>query len=233
MNTNKLRKIGKEIWRAWLKPLLLTAAIVFPLRSSVADWNKVPTGSMKPSILEGDHIFVDKLAYDLKVPFTTHHLAKWADPARGDIVVFFSPEDGTRFVKRVVGLPGDMIELRNNQLHINGNPVAYEPLPASGLEGLWNRDLASSRFATELLGEHPHPVMETPSLPALRSTERLRIPAGQYFVLGDNRDNSKDSRYLGCIDRNLVVGRAKTVIASFDAENYHLPRASRFLRSLP
>ena len=84
----------------------MLALVMFSMRSSLADWYHVPTGSMKPTILEGDRVFVDKLAYDLKVPFTTWHLAEWSQPQRGDIVVFFSPKDGTRLVKRVIGLPG-------------------------------------------------------------------------------------------------------------------------------
>ncbi|MCF7761763.1 MAG: signal peptidase I, partial [Cephaloticoccus sp.] len=109
-----------RLYREWLKPLAIILLIGSPLRSAVIDWNWVPTGSMKPTIVEGDLVLVNKLAYDLKVPFTTHHLASWADPARGDIVVCYSPADGKRLVKRVVGLPGDSIELRNETLIVNG-----------------------------------------------------------------------------------------------------------------
>src|SRR5512135_1934600 len=94
-------------WRKEIRPLLLLVLVVCSIRSSLADWNDVPTGSMNPTILEGDRIFVNKLAYDLKVPFTTWRLARWGGPARGDIVVFAAPEDGKRLVKRVIGLPGD------------------------------------------------------------------------------------------------------------------------------
>jgi len=83
-----------------------------PLRSAVVDWNWVPTGSMKPTIMVGDLVFVNKLAYDLKVPFTRTRISTWAEPSRGDIAVLFSPSDGKRLVKRVIGLPGDTIEMR-------------------------------------------------------------------------------------------------------------------------
>src|SRR3954468_16239261 len=117
MRTPKwLSRTTQYLWREWIKPLALVALIVFPLKSALADWNWVPTGSMKPTILEGDLVFVNKLAYDLKVPFTLQRLAAWDDPARGDIAVFFSPHDGQRLVKRVVAVPGDTIELRNNVL---------------------------------------------------------------------------------------------------------------------
>jgi signal peptidase I len=93
-------------WREWLRPLAFAVAIVFPLKSSLAEWNYVPSASMVPSLLPGDLVWVNKLAYDLKVPFTTRHLAEWGDPWRGEVAVFYSPADGTRLVKRVIGLPG-------------------------------------------------------------------------------------------------------------------------------
>ena len=114
MNATTLRSRVRYWWRKEIRWWLIIGLVIFSLRSSLADWNDVPTGSMKPTILEGDRVFVNKLAYDLKVPFTTRHLAEWSNPHRGDIVVFFSPHDGTRLVKRVVGLPGDTIELRND-----------------------------------------------------------------------------------------------------------------------
>src|SRR5580692_5570318 len=122
-------KSWKSIWRN-NKSLLVFLLLMFAVRSAIADWNDVPTGSMNPTIVQGDRVFVNKLAYDLKVPFTTWHLAQWSNPKRGDIVVFFSPADGTRLVKRVIGLPGDKIELAGEHLLINGRPADYEPLPA-------------------------------------------------------------------------------------------------------
>src|SRR3954453_8779531 len=123
---------GKQKWTKFLReearPLLIMVLVLFAFRSAIADWNDVPTGSMKPTIIEGDRIFINKLAYDLKVPFTTWHLAQWSNPKRGDIVVFYSPHDEKRLVKRVVGLPGDLIEMKDEKLIINGEPVEYHPL---------------------------------------------------------------------------------------------------------
>src|SRR5687768_5544098 len=99
---------------------LLMILIVSSLRSALADWNDVPTGSMKPTIQEGDRVVVNKLAYDLKVPFTTIHIFRWGGPKGGDIVVLVSPVDGTRLVKRVVAVSGDQVEMRENQLYVNG-----------------------------------------------------------------------------------------------------------------
>src|SRR5580700_6015481 len=124
-NQDVMKKRIREIWHGWIRPFALFFAVMAPLRSAVVDWNWVPTGSMKPTILEGDLVLVNKLSYDLKVPFTTRHLAQWGDPARGDIVVFFSPADGTRLVKRVVGLPGDTVELRGDVLYLNGAAQSY------------------------------------------------------------------------------------------------------------
>src|SRR6266481_2604921 len=125
MTSIELRTKLKHWWRKEIRPLLILALIVFSIRSSLADWNDVPTGSMIPTILEGDRIFVNKLAYDLKVPFTTWHIAQWGDPKRGDIVVFYSPADGQRLVKRCVAVPGDVLELKNNELFINGVAAQY------------------------------------------------------------------------------------------------------------
>jgi len=116
-------KKGRLIWKSWAFSFLVALLIASSFKSAIADWNVVPTGSMKPTIVEGDRILVNKLAYDLKVPFTTRHLAKWGDPRRGDIAVFFSPVDGRRLVKRVIGLPGDTIALENNHLLVKGEAV--------------------------------------------------------------------------------------------------------------
>ena len=98
-------------------------------RSAIADWNQVPTGSMKPTILEGDRVVVNKLAYDLKVPFTTWHISQWSDPMRGEIVTFYSPADEKLLIKRVIGVPGDVVEMRDNVLFVNGTQATYELLP--------------------------------------------------------------------------------------------------------
>jgi signal peptidase I len=219
-------------WREEIRPLLVLALILFSIRSSLADWNDVPSGSMQPTILVGDRIFVNKLAYDLKVPFTTWHLAEWAHPKRGDIVVLFSPHDGTRLVKRTVGLPGDLVELRNEQLIINGQPVEYTPLSTATSCQLPEADRQDSVFALEQLPGQTHAVMATSTRPALRNFGPVRVPPGQYFVMGDNRDNSFDSRHFGAVDRKHFVGKATAVVLSLDRENHWLPRRHRLFRAL-
>lgn len=232
MKIATLRSRARHYWRQEIRPLLITALVLFAVRSSLADWNDVPTGSMKPTILEGDRVFVNKLAYDLKVPFTTCHLAEWANPKRGDIVVFFSPHDGTRLVKRVVALPGDTVELQNEQLIINGKRLDYTPLGQKVSGQLSESEQEHSLFATEELPDHQHAVMAIPSLQARRSFAPMLVPEDHYFMMGDNRDNSFDSRYFGTVERKRIVGKATDVVISLDKNDHWLPRLQRCFKPL-
>jgi signal peptidase I len=226
---------GRRVRQSWeqdFRPLLILALVLFSVRSSLADWNDVPTGSMKPTILEGDRIFVNKLAYDLKVPFTTWHLAQWANPQRGDVVVFYSPHDGTRLVKRVIGLPGDVIELQNERLIINGKPMEYGPIDRAIPGQLPAIEREESIFAVENLGSHRHAVMAIPGVRAMRNFGPERVPDGAYFMMGDNRDDSFDSRYFGTVKRKEIVGKATEIVMSINKSHYWLPRGNRFFRLL-
>ncbi|HET8797568.1 MAG TPA: signal peptidase I [Thermoanaerobaculia bacterium] len=204
----------------------LMILIVSSLRSVLADWNDVPTGSMKPTIQEGDRVVVNKLAYDLKVPFTTINIVRWDDPKRGDIVVLFSPIDGVQLVKRVVAVPGDKVEMRDNQLYVNGKVAKQSPI------AIVSSDAGSAYVLDEDLDGHNHKVMITPEIPALRSFGPVTVPPGNYFVLGDNRDNSNDSRFIGFIERRRIVGEAVAVAFSLDRSNYYVPRMDRFFEGL-
>jgi len=232
MNCKKYRALASRWWKREIRPFLILALIMFSLRSSLADWNVVPSGSMQPTILVGDRVFVNKLAYDLKVPFTTWHIAEWSNPQRGDIAVFFSPKDGTRLVKRVIGLPGDTIESRNDELFINGESVDRTTLPPKISEQIPEPERAHSLFATEKLPAHPHAVMAINGIPAMRTFGPVPIAADQYFMMGDNRDNSFDSRYFGTVDRSQIVGRTSSVVLSLDKSHYWLPRWGRTFSSL-
>jgi signal peptidase I len=185
---------------------------------------------MRPTILEGDRIFVNKLAYDLKVTFTTLHLAQWGDPRRGDIVVLFSPYDERRLVKRVVGIPGDTIETRGGRLFVNGKAAEYAPLGAEGvrLAGLDGRDGPLFR---ESVAGRAHPVMGVRD--DGEDFARVTVPQGRYFLMGDHRDSSFDSRYWGFAERRRIVGRAVAVVASLDVANGYRPRWQRFFTALP
>jgi signal peptidase I len=225
------RQRARKFWREWVKPIAVVGVVLCSFRSVVADWNVVPTGSMNPTIAEGDRIFVNRLAYGLKVPFTTIHVARWDEPKRGEVVVFNSPKDGERLVKRVIGVPGDTIELINNQLLLNGKSATYAPLANGSTNWMSATRKVGNAFATETIGGQSHPVMGTPRLRALRNFGPVTVPAGKFLVLGDNRDNSADSRFIGFVPLENVLGRSTTVAWSID-ENW-MPRWDRFLKNLP
>lgn len=229
---HKIKMRALKFWR-WARPMVVVVLVLTSFRSAVADWNDVPTGSMKPTILEGDRIFVNKLAYDLKVPFTTWHIIEWSQPQRGEIVVLFSPKDGTRLVKRVIGVPGDAIEMRNNHLFVNGKPASYVPLEEEIIGQIDEAEQPAHGFAREVVDGFAHPIMSTPGRPAPRSFRPMVIPEGQFFVMGDNRDESADSRSFGMVDRDRIVGRTSHIAVSVDPDNYYAPRWERFFRRLP
>src|SRR4051794_36159956 len=147
------KKIINEI-----RVFALMLLVVTSLRSALADWNDVPTGSMKPTIQEGDRVVVNKLAYDLKIPFTMVEVAKWGDPKRGDIVVLFSPLDNVRLVKRVIGLPGDRVAMLNNTVFINGKPVTN---PATS-DPITDSQQGMVFITDENLDGRDHKIMLTP-----------------------------------------------------------------------
>jgi signal peptidase I len=215
------------------KSLLIFLALMMVFRSAVADWMYVPSGSMNPTIVEGDRILVDKAAYGLRIPFTTTRLTQGEDPRRGDIVIFPSPEDGTTLVKRIIGLPGETVEMRDEKLLIDGTAVDYTTTDDAADAELPQATRAQKRkYFTEKLAERPHPIMLLPARPALRSFGPVMVPQGQYLMLGDSRDNSKDSRFTGFVPRASIVGRAHHVLYSLDAEHWYRPRAQRLLTAL-
>ncbi len=215
------------------KSLLLFFGLMLVFRSAVADWMQVPTGSMNPTIVEGDRILVDKSVYGLRVPFTELRLTQGNDPQRGDIAIFPSPKDGMTLVKRVVGVPGDTISMLDEQLYVNGKAVDYAPTTDRADAELPSATRSEQRYyLSENLGGKSHPIMVMPNRNAMRSFGPVTVPAGQYFMLGDNRDNSGDSRYFGFVPRASIVGRAGRVAYSLDAERWYMPRGDRLLSPL-
>jgi signal peptidase I len=238
-----LKPVARHLWREWLRPLALPILLIIAAKSALADINYVPSGSMQPTILPGDVVFINKLAYDLRVPFTTTRLARWSDPARGDIVICFAPDDSTRLVKRVAALPGDTVELREDMLYLNGTRQSYAPLAADapGVRDLEPAERNASIFAHESFvtdASSPpylpriHATQFLPRQPAPRNFGPVTVPAGHYFMLGDNRDNSRDSRYFGFMPRAEIIGEAKAVVASADLSHWLRPRFHRFFSKL-
>lgn len=226
------RNVWFKIRRSGVLGLVLVLVAGFSFRSAIADWNDVPTGSMQPTILIGDRIFVNKLAYDLKIPFTQKRLVTWSDPVRGDIVTFWSPADATRLVKRVIGVPGDLLEMKNSRLIVNGEKLAYDKADEAALVAALAAAAIGKEFSIEQLPGHAHVVAITPAKRSLRNFGPLTVPAGQYFMMGDNRDNSADSRYFGFVERKLVIGRVQGTVWSLDHDRHYLPRWSRFFAEM-
>lgn len=188
-------------------------------RSAVADYNSVPTGSMLPTIIPGDQIGIDKLAYDINVPFINHSLVRLNDPKRGEIVVFESDAADMRMVKRVIGVPGDVIELVNNQLIINGEAVNYSDNEVYST--VYQEQLPTKNHAIQIEGYSD-----------LTTFGPVEVPQGALLVLGDNRNNSADSRVYGFIPRDEVIGQATRVVMSFNYDEHYKPRGDRFWKPL-
>ncbi len=237
-----------NVWREW-RGFILFVVLMMIVRSAVADWNQVPSGSMKPNILEGDRVIVNKIAYDLRVPFTFIRLDTWADPKRGEIITFDNPKDERLFIKRVIGLPGDVVELRQNHLFVNGTAATYEPLRADEIAQLPIPNAECYEFFYERIAGLSRVIMLDPqdsqtfSRPPQYCVRHRRegydtfsattVPPGNYLVLGDNRDDSGDFRLIGAVERWRILGRGHTVAFSVDSENYYLPRWDRFFIPLP
>jgi signal peptidase I len=211
------------------RSLILFIALMLVFRSAVAEWNSVPTGSMKPTIVEGDRLLVNKMAYDLRIPFTHISVAKLADPQRGDIVIFDSKASDKKLVKRVIGLPSDTISMRDNVLSINGEILQYSDASQQKVDDSDIRveHLLGLSHQVKIAGISGKGVITRQS-----SFGPITVPKGHYLVLGDNREHSADSRMIGFVPRAEIVGRSQTVVFSANYDNYYLPRPERFLHSL-
>ncbi|MEE9447672.1 MAG: signal peptidase I [Arenicellales bacterium] len=206
----------KNLWQE-NRHFAVFLVLMFCFRSAVADWNEVPTGSMQPTIVEGDRILVNKLAYDIRVPFTHLSVLNISEPKRGDIIIFDSKAADKRLVKRVIGLPGDTIQMENNQLTINRQPLSYQNINEQDS----NENLLGVRHR-----------IRTRPFSAYATFKATQVPQGHYLVLGDNRDNSADSRMIGFVPRKEIIGRTQRVVMSLNYDKHYLPRSERFLKVL-
>ncbi len=201
------------------KGFLIFLLMMFTIRWSFADHYRVPTGSMLPTIELGDHVFVNKMAYDLKLPFTNMILKKMGDPKRGEIVTFKYPLDpSVKYVKRLIAVPGDKVEIRDGIVAVNGkitlnNPSDYERDLMKLYKGSGNFDY------TEKIGGKKFTIHRTPTH---FRPEHLTfiVPKDKYFVMGDNRDLSSDGRYWGFVPRENFIGRISRVTIAVPIKNW-------------
>ncbi len=187
---------------------------VFLIRSFIVEPFKIPSGSMMPTLLAGDFILVNKFTYGLRIPILNNTFVEFNKPERGDVVVFhFPPDPSIDYIKRIVGVPGDKIAYRNKQLFVNGEPLKMELMGdyqyvASGL------NMVTAKLYNERLGEVSHAVLIDED--SISIDGETQVPAGHYFAMGDNRDNSKDSRSWGFVPDDNLVGKAFMIWWNFD-----------------
>lgn len=226
------RKTGEPWWVEYAKSFFPVILVVFLLRSFLVEPFKIPSGSMIPTLQVGDFILVNKFTYGIRLPVISRKIININNPERGDVMVFHYPENPSiDYIKRVIGLPGDTIVYRGKQLLVNG--VAQQQKS----EGEYNYvdnglSFVHNNLYSEALGSHIHPILQNPDMPALHAASvadfpkrdhcsytfdemRCTVPEGHYFMMGDNRDNSRDSRYWGFVPDRLIVGKAFLIWMNF------------------
>jgi signal peptidase I len=213
-----MAKVKEEFWSpANIRSLVILIVLIFAFRWSVASPYQVPTASMEPTIKVGDRVFGWQLAYHLKVPFTDWILFSWGEPQRGDIIVFRYPKDPSLdYVKRVVGIPGDTIQMRDRVLYVNGEPqpVTDHNHDRSVLDDIVDNPQIKALYEEDLTGKK-HWVMYNQLGMQAGTSEVYTVPEDSYFVIGDNRDNSLDSRVWGPVPRANIRGKAPFVLWSW------------------
>jgi signal peptidase I len=224
--------VAEPWWVEYAKSFFPVILIVFFIRSFLVEPFKIPSGSMIPTLQVGDFILVNKFTYGVRLPIIGKKLVQLNDPKRGDVMVFHYPENpSVDYIKRVIGLPGDTVEYRNKRLWINGVEQAQKD------EGDYNYVESGLNFVhtqkrAETLDGRQHMILLNPERPTLHlgsvaefpgrgncvyddEMVRCRVPDGNYFMMGDNRDNSRDSRYWGFVPDNQIVGKAFLIWMNF------------------
>jgi signal peptidase I len=196
-------------------PVLL---LVLVIRSFIAEPFRIPSGSMIPTLLVGDFLVVSKYSYGIRLPVINKKIIDIGEPERGDVVVFRYPEDPTiDFIKRIVGLPGDVVQYIDNNLYINGNNIEQGLLRESAYIDINGRAHKAVVMQENLLG-FMHEMQEHKGSRGIGNTS-VKVPEGHYFALGDNRDHSKDSRFWGFIPDKNLVGKAQFIWMHLGFEN--------------
>ena len=213
------------IWEQ-ISTLLIAILIALCIRAFVVEPYRIPSGSMFPTLLVGDHLFVNKFIYGIKLPFTALRLPGLREPERGDIVVFTVAQKGSQtypadqrpefpheeFVKRIIGLPGDRIAFRSGRVFVNGEPIETRPLDQSFVDDTGNT-LAVNQVT---LGDRSFQILDDPNVNFPGPADTITVEPGRYFMLGDNRDHSKDSRFWGTVRLAEIKGPAFVLYWSWD-----------------
>jgi signal peptidase I len=212
-------KQKKSFYKEWIEPFLIAAVIALFIRQFVVEAFKIPSGSMIPTLTIGDHLLVNKFIYGPRIPFTDKRIFTWDKPNRGEIIVFKYPEDEKKnFIKRVVGVPGDKIQIINGKLFINDQLVPV--MPAAGRETSENNPepvFGEPRMFDEQLGTVTHRIQYLTDQSDKNFGPKL-VPEDSVFVMGDNRDNSQDSRVWGFVKFEKILGRAFIIYWSWDGD---------------
>lgn len=230
---NAKRPVGEKQpwWVEYARSFFPVILIVFMLRSFLVEPFKIPSGSMIPTLQVGDFILVNKFTYGIRLPIISKKIVQLNDPQRGDVMVFHYPENpSVDYIKRVVGTPGDTVVYRNKQLWVND--VLQEQQPDGDYNYVDGMRFFYTKKSMEMLNGHSHAMLVDPSMPNLHAESvadfplsencsysaeevRCKVPAGHYFMMGDNRDNSRDSRYWGFVPDNMIVGKAFLIWMNF------------------
>lgn len=225
LRKNRAAGAQEPIVVEYAKSFFPVILVVFMVRSFIVEPFKIPSGSMMPTLLSGDFILVNKFTYGLRVPLLNNTFFEMNHPKRGDVFVFhYPPEPSTDYIKRVIGLPGDKIRYQDKHLTINGKPLAVED--AGDYEYVMSGlNIVVARKYSEQLGDVKHDILihdvvgnyEPDTIGAkFANNEEIEVPSGHYLAMGDNRDNSSDSRVWGFVPENNLVGKAFFIWMNFD-----------------
>jgi signal peptidase I len=209
VNNNTANIKVKSTFREYAEALAIAILLALFIRTFVIQAFKIPSGSMKPTLIIGDHLLVNKFIYGIRIPVIDRFLIQFNKPKRGDILVFKWPKDESKdFIKRVVGIEGDVVEIKNDILYVNGGKIDTKYVAKYN-----DNDISDADQYEELLGENKHYILD--QFVKYEDFGPVKIPENSVFVMGDNRDNSQDSRYWGFVTLNKIKGKALIIYWSW------------------